>query len=119
GDQGLSLEMVQNPDILRGLVDDHTEDQILVDLVAGTDESDTAAVDYVRAQFLRNGVHLLVINDVSDDRAFVHDHTVVQIIGSRPGEASIGEEFHGTKDHVSQKVVAALADLLTDVESTP
>src|SRR5699024_11761067 len=85
---------------------------------AETGDSDTAAVDYARAKFLRKGVDLLVVNDVSDDRAFGHDHTVVQIIGSRSGEAAIGEEFHRTKDHVSQKVVAALADLLTDVEST-
>jgi phosphopantothenoylcysteine decarboxylase/phosphopantothenate--cysteine ligase len=118
GDQKLSLELVQNPDILRGLVDDRAEGQIIVGFAAETGDSDTAAVDYARAKFLRKGVDLLVFNDVSDDRAFGHDHTVVQIIGSRSGEAAIGEEFQGTKDHVSQKVVAALADLLTDVEST-
>src|SRR5699024_9998227 len=118
GDQGLSLELVQNPDILRGLVDDRAEGQIVVGFAAETRDSDTAGVDYAQAKFLRKGVDLLEFNDASDELAFVDDDTVVQIIGSRSGEAAIGEEFHGTKDHVSQKVVAALADLLTDVEST-
>ena len=79
GDQGLSLELVQNPDILRGLVDERLEGQIIVGFAAETGDADTAAVDYARAKFERKGVDLLVFNDVSDDRAFGHDHTVVQI----------------------------------------
>ncbi|WP_209324814.1 bifunctional phosphopantothenoylcysteine decarboxylase/phosphopantothenate--cysteine ligase CoaBC [Brevibacterium renqingii] len=118
GDDGLTLRLVQNPDILRGLVDDRPEGQIIVGFAAETGDPDTAAVDYARAKFLRKGVDLLVFNDVSSDRAFGHDHTAVQIIGSRAGETFVGEEFHGTKDDVSQKVIEAVIDQLTHVEST-
>jgi phosphopantothenoylcysteine decarboxylase/phosphopantothenate--cysteine ligase len=123
GDDGLTLRLVQNPDILRGLVDERSRQtrlrhQIIVGFAAETGDAATAALDYARAKFQRKGVDLLVFNDVSDDRAFGHDDTMVQIISSDRGEIVVGEEFHGSKDHVSQKVIAAVSDQFTHVEST-
>ena len=123
GDDGLTLRLVQNPDILRGLVDERGRqtrlgDQIIVGFAAETGDADTTALDYARAKFRRKGVDLLVFNDVSDDRAFGHDDTMVQIISSDDGEIAVGEEFVGSKDDVSQKVIAALSAQLTHVEST-
>lgn len=123
GDVGLTLRLTQNPDILRGLVDERSGQtglacQIIVGFAAETGDSDTTALDYARAKFERKGVDLLVFNDVSDDRAFGHDDTMVQIISSDRGDIVVGEEFHGSKDHVSQKVIAAVSDQITHVEST-
>ena len=123
GDEGLTLRLVQNPDILRGLVDERSRqtrlgDQIIVGFAAETGAAETTALDYARAKFQRKGVDLLVFNDVSDDQAFGHDDTMVQIITSDAGDINVGEEFHGSKDHVSQKVIAALSDQFTHVEST-
>ena len=123
GDEGLTLRLVQNPDILRGLVDERSRqtrlgDQIIVGFAAETGDAETTALDYARAKFRRKGVDLLVFNDVSDDQAFGHDDTMVQIITSDAGDINVGEEFHGSKDHVSQKVIAALSDQFTHVEST-
>ena len=123
GDEGLTLRLVQNPDILRGLVDERSRqtrlgDQIIVGFAAETGDAETTALDYARAKFRRKGVDLLVFNDVSDDQAFGHDDTMVQIITSDAGDIIVGEEFHGSKDHVSQKVIAALSDQFTHVEST-
>ena len=123
GDEGLTLRLVQNPDILRGLVDERSRqtrlgDQIIVGFAAETGDAETTALDYARAKFRRKGVDLLVFNDVSDDRAFGHDDTMVQIISAERGDIAVGEEFHGSKDHVSQKVIAAVSDQLTHVEST-
>ena len=123
GDDGLTLRLTQNPDILRGLVDERSGQtglacQIIVGFAAETGDSDTTALDYARAKFERKGVDLLVFNDVSDDRAFGHDDTMVQIISSDRGDIVVGEEFHGSKDHVSQKVIAAVSDQITHVEST-
>ena len=123
GDEGLTLRLVQNPDILRGLVDERSRqtrlgDQIIVGFAAETGDAETTALDYARAKFQRKGVDLLVFNDVSDDQAFGHDDTMVQIITSDAGDINVGEEFHGSKDHVSQKVIAALSDQFTHVEST-
>ncbi|UVI34498.1 bifunctional phosphopantothenoylcysteine decarboxylase/phosphopantothenate synthase [Brevibacterium spongiae] len=119
GDDGLTLRLVQNPDILRGLVDERVGAQIIVGFAAETGDAQSTALDYARAKFARKGVDLLVFNDVSNDRAFGHDHTAVQIIGSADGQTTIGEEFQGSKDDVSQKVIAALTEQLTDLESTP
>ena len=123
GDEGLTLRLVQNPDILRGLVDERSRqtrlgDQIIVGFAAETGDAETTALDYARAKFQRKGVDLLVFNDVSDDQAFGHDDTMVQIITSDAGDINVGEEFRGSKDHVSQKVIAALSDQFTHVEST-
>ena len=123
GDEGLTLRLVQNPDILRGLVDERSRqtrlgDQIIVGFAAETGDAETTALDYARAKFQRKGVDLLVFNDVSDDQAFGHDDTMVQIITSDACDINVGEEFHGSKDHVSQKVIAALSDQFTHVEST-
>lgn len=123
GDDGLTLRLVQNPDILRGLVDERGRQaglrhQIIVGFAAETGDAVTAAVDYARAKFERKGVDLLVFNDVSDDRAFGHDDTIVQIISSDRGEIVVDEEFHGSKDDVSQKVIGAVSDQFTHVEST-
>ncbi|WP_169252360.1 bifunctional phosphopantothenoylcysteine decarboxylase/phosphopantothenate--cysteine ligase CoaBC [Brevibacterium sp. 'Marine'] len=123
GDDGLTLRLTQNPDILRGLVAERSGQtglrrQIIVGFAAETGDSDTTALDYARAKFERKGVDLLVFNDVSDDRAFGHDDTMVQIISSDRGDIVVGEEFHGSKDHVSQKVIAAVSDQITHVEST-
>jgi phosphopantothenoylcysteine decarboxylase/phosphopantothenate--cysteine ligase len=118
GEEGLTLELVQNPDILRGLVDDRVPGQLIVGFAAETGDPTTTALDYARAKFARKGVDLLVFNDVSEDRAFGHDDTVIQVISSASGQTRVGEEFHGTKDHVSQKVIAALIDQFAHVEST-
>ena len=123
GDDGLTLRLTQNPDLLRGLVAERSgqtglASQIIVGFAAETGDSDTTALDYARAKFERKGVDLLVFNDVSDDRAFGHDDTMVQIISSDRGDIVVGEEFHGSKDHVSQKVIAAVSDQITHVEST-
>ena len=123
GDEGLTLRLVQNPDILRGLVDERSRqtrlrDQVIVGFAAETGDAETTALDYARAKFRRKGVDLLVFNDVSDDQAFGHDDTMVQIITSDAGDINVGEGFRGSKDHVSQKVIAALSDQFTHVEST-
>lgn len=123
GDEGLTLRLVQNPDILRGLVDERSRqtglcEQIIVGFAAETGDAGTTALDYARSKFQRKGVDLLVFNDVSDDRAFGHDDTMVQIVSAERGDIAVGEEFHGSKDHVSQKVIAAVSDQFTHVEST-
>ncbi|WP_210602311.1 bifunctional phosphopantothenoylcysteine decarboxylase/phosphopantothenate--cysteine ligase CoaBC [Brevibacterium oceani] len=118
GDEGLTLRLTQNPDVLRGLVDERVGTQLIVGFAAETGDRATSALDYATAKFDRKGADLLVFNDVSDDRAFGHDDTAVQIIASVDGQTKVGEEFHGTKDHVSQKVIAALTDQFAHVEST-
>lgn len=119
GDEGMSLSLVQNPDILAGLVTDRIPDQFIVGFAAETGDADHPAHDYAVAKFRRKGADLLVFNDVSGNRAFGHDVTEVIVLAADGTEVVEVGEFSGSKDDVAQKVVSVIADRLPPVESTP
>lgn len=119
GDEGMTLKLLQNPDVLVGLVQTRRSGQTIIGFAAETGDATQTALDYAKAKFRRKGVDLLVFNDVSDDRAFGHDDTVVQILRADGGDVLAGPEFSGTKDHVSEKVIEALVNRLECVESRP
>lgn len=119
GEDGLTLTLVQNPDVLVGLVAARRPGQIIVGFAAETGDSTHSALDYAKDKFRRKGADLLVFNDVSEDRAFGHDDTVVQILSSDGDEVLAGQEVRGSKDDVSQKVIDAVSRQFECVESTP
>ncbi|WP_231441092.1 bifunctional phosphopantothenoylcysteine decarboxylase/phosphopantothenate--cysteine ligase CoaBC [Brevibacterium zhoupengii] len=119
GGEGLTLNLVQNPDVLVGLVQSRPESQIIVGFAAETGDSHHSALDYAKAKFQRKGVDLLVFNNVSEDRAFGHDENAVQILSADGTAVIASAEFHGSKDDVSEKVIAALVNRMECVESTP
>ncbi|MGO1261814.1 bifunctional phosphopantothenoylcysteine decarboxylase/phosphopantothenate--cysteine ligase CoaBC [Brevibacterium aurantiacum] len=119
GGDGLTLSLVQNPDVLVGLVQSRPESQIIVGFAAETGDSHHGALDYAKAKFRRKGVDLLVFNNVSEDRAFGHDDNAVQILSADGTDVDASVEFHGSKDDVSEKVIAALVNRMECVESTP
>ena len=118
GEDGLTLTLVQNPDVLVGLVAARRPGQIIVGFAAETGDSTHSALDYAKDKFRRKGADLLVFNDVSEDRAFGHDDTVVQILSADGDEVLAGEEVRGSKDDVSQKVIDAVSRQFECVEST-
>lgn len=118
GDEGMTLSLVQNPDVLVGLVGSRRESQVIIGFAAETGDSHHTALDYAKAKFRRKGVDFLVFNNVSDDRAFGHDDNAVQILSADGDEVAASTEFTGSKDDVSEKVIEALADRLECVEST-
>lgn len=143
GGDGVTLTLVQNPDVLVGLVGSRRAGQLIVGFAAETGDITHTALDYAKAKLLRKDVDLLIFNDVSDDRAFGHDDTVVQVLSASDGstvpaqsssaaattgdavrstdadEVVVGPEIQGAKDHVSQKVIEAIGTRLQCVESTP
>ncbi|SMX69742.1 Phosphopantothenate-cysteine ligase /Phosphopantothenoylcysteine decarboxylase [Brevibacterium aurantiacum] len=119
GGDGRTLSLVQNPDVLVGLVQSRPESQIIVGFAAETGDSHHSALDYAKAKFRRKGVDLLVFNNVSEDRAFGHDDNAVQILSADGTDVDASVEFHGSKDDVSEKVIAALVNRMECVESTP
>lgn len=119
GDEGMTLSLVQNPDVLVGLVESRRESQIIIGFAAETGDSHHSALDYAKAKFRRKGVDVLVFNNVSDDRAFGHDDNAVQILTADGDEVAASMEFRGSKDDVSEKVIEALATRMECVESTP
>ncbi|MGO2859763.1 MAG: bifunctional phosphopantothenoylcysteine decarboxylase/phosphopantothenate--cysteine ligase CoaBC [Brevibacterium sp.] len=119
GENGMTLTLVQNPDVLVGLVAARRPGQIIVGFAAETGDRTHSALDYAKDKFRRKGADLLVFNDVSEDRAFGHDDTVVQILSSDGDEVLAGQEVRGSKDDVSQKVIDAVSRQFECVESTP
>lgn len=118
GAEGMVLTLVQNPDVLVGLVAARRPGQIIVGFAAETGDRSRSALDYAKDKFRRKGADLLVFNDVSEDRAFGQDDNVVQILCAAGDEVLAGEEVRGSKDDVSQKVIEALSRQFECVEST-
>ena len=112
GDAGLRLELVQNPDILAGLVRTRTPGQLIVGFAAETGSPDAGIEELARAKLLRKGCDLLVLNDVSAGQAFGTESNSV-ILYARTGD-TVTEvaRASGTKAEVSQKVISGLVSVL-------
>lgn len=109
------IELVQNPDILAGLVHDRELDhsrrgQVIVGFAAETGDDSADVLTHGKAKLAAKGVDLLVVNDVSGGKVFGRDRTRATIL-TRAGAA---HEVQGTKDTLAQAVwdvvVRGLAD---------
>ncbi len=92
-EDGITLEMVRNPDILASLVRDRQGDErpFLVGFAAETGDAEGDVIAHARRKLDRKGCDLLVANDVSSGGTFaadvstihllVPDHTDVRTIG--------------------------------------
>ncbi len=70
GDEGLSLDLVQNPDILATLARDRREGQTIVGFAAETAQTDDELIAKGRAKRRRKGVDLLAVNAVGWTKGF-------------------------------------------------
>lgn len=121
GDSGLTIELVQNPDILAGLVDTRAEGQTIIGFAAETGSPDASAEQLAQQKLLRKGCDMLVLNDVSAGQAFDRDDNSLVVYeridadaseGGTAGEsAGVREVLRtaGSKENVSQEVMAAVA----------
>lgn len=121
GDSGLTIELVQNPDILAGLVDTRAEGQTIIGFAAETGSPDASAEELAQQKLLRKGCDMLVLNDVSAGQAFDRDDNSLVVYeridadaseGGTAGEsAGVREVLRtaGSKENVSQEVMAAVA----------
>ena len=127
------IELVRNPDILKGLVEDRrsrakdrrapeqggqqasaSEDadvlpRLIVGFAAETGDENASVLEYGRAKLQRKGADLLVVNEVSETRGFgTPDNTVVVLAadGEDAGEIS------GSKRYVSEFIVDAIVERL-------
>ncbi len=80
GDQGFTLEMNKNPDILQELCAGRRDGQVIVGFAAETGDSAANALDYGRAKLAAKGVDLLVVNDVSGGQVFGAEDTAATIM---------------------------------------
>ena len=62
----LTVELVQNPDVLRALVEARSPGQVLVGFAAETGDADGDVLHHGRAKLARKGCDLLVVNEVGE-----------------------------------------------------
>ena len=107
GGESLTLELVQNPDILRGVVEARDADreragQTIVGFAAETVESADELLARARAKRERKGVDLLVVNEVGWQQGFEASENAVVVI-DRTG--AVVAETAGAKGAVAATVI--------------
>jgi phosphopantothenoylcysteine decarboxylase/phosphopantothenate--cysteine ligase len=103
----LTVELVQNPDVLRALVAARHEGQVLVGFAAETGDADGTVLEHGRAKLARKGCDLLVVNEVGEDghpTGFEGTDNAATVLGA---DGSTTDVPLGSKD--------ALADVVWDL----
>jgi len=81
-----TVELVQNPDILAGLVRARAADgrstPVIVGFAAETGDDNGGVLDHARAKLARKGCDLLVVNDVGGGRVFGEPENEAMILGA-------------------------------------
>lgn len=107
------LELVQNPDVLAGLVADPPRGdgrrQVVVGFAAETGDDTGGVLDHGRAKARRKGADLLAVNAVGGGRGFGAEHNAVTVLDAR-GEVVATAE--GSKDAVSDGLWDAVVRVL-------
>lgn len=102
------LTLVQNPDILRDLVQRRgdADAPLIVGFAAETGDDDGGVLDHARAKLARKGTDYLVVNDVSEGKAFDRAENEVVILGS---DDSAVEIPYGPKIAVAHAICDTIA----------
>jgi phosphopantothenoylcysteine decarboxylase/phosphopantothenate--cysteine ligase len=101
-DEGLTLELVRNPDILAGLGHAPHDGTLLVGFAAETEPDDEQLLALGRAKREAKGADLLVVNRVGWAEGFATDENTVVVIG-RSG--AVVTRAHGTKMSVADDIL--------------
>ena len=111
---GLRVELVENPDIVKGLVAarDARGDRspFIVSFAAETGDATGSVMDHARTKFASKGSDLQVVNEVGPDLTFGKDETTVHLLRRDSDEvATVGPT---TKDAVADALWDAISPSL-------
>lgn len=109
---GLRLELVENPDIVKGLVAsrDGSRRPVIVSFAAETGDASGSVMDHARAKFAKKGSDLQVVNEVGRDLAFGRDDNTVHLLRRDvPEVVTVGP---AGKDVIAGAVLDVVEDLL-------
>jgi phosphopantothenoylcysteine decarboxylase/phosphopantothenate--cysteine ligase len=111
---GLRVELVENPDIVRGLVAAREARgaavPFIVSFAAETGDARGSVMDHARAKFARKGSDLLVVNEVGTDLTFGKDDTTVHVL--RRGSDAVTTVGPTSKDAVADALWDTISPLL-------
>lgn len=109
GDNGMTLELVTNPDILKALVGRRSQGQVIVGFAAETGDATATVLEHGRAKLRRKGCDLLAVNEVGPDKGFGTSDNDVMLI-SATGE---DRRLTGSKLEVAHGILSAVAEQLS------
>ena len=106
-DQGdaLTLTLVKNPDILRGLVEARVAGQTIIGFAAETETDDDARIQLARRKLAAKGCDLLILNRVGWAETFGAERTTVVVLDSA---GDIVAEAGGSKRSVADRILDLL-----------
>jgi len=111
---GLHVELVENPDIVRGLVAARdargTGSPFIVSFAAETGDAHGTVMEHARAKFGRKGSDLQVVNEVGADLTFGKDDTTVHLL--RRGSDAVTTVGPASKDAVADALWDTISPLL-------
>ncbi|TQM58318.1 bifunctional phosphopantothenoylcysteine decarboxylase/phosphopantothenate--cysteine ligase CoaBC [Humibacillus xanthopallidus] len=111
---GLRVELVENPDIVRGLVEQRaaqgSDRPIVVSFAAETGDAQGSVMDHARAKFARKGSDVQVVNEVGRDLTFGQDETTVHVL--RRGSDAVVTVGPASKDVVADALWDTVSAML-------
>ena len=108
------LELVENPDILKGLVKrrdsgEINKDAVIVGFAAETGDDNTSVLEYAQQKFHRKGCDVLMANEVGEGKVFGQPTSAGWIL-RRNAEPVVVE--HGSKQVVAAQILDAVNEIL-------
>ena len=99
GDEGMTLHLVQNPDILAGLVADRAPGQTVVGFAAETAPTEEELLEKGRSKRRRKGVDLLAVNEVGWSKGFESGENLLVFLDAHDAVAARAQ---GSKREVAE-----------------
>ena len=104
-----TIELVQNPDILAGLVAQRpSADTVIVGFAAETGDENGSVLDHARAKLARKGCDLLVVNDVGGGKVFGQSENEAVVLGADGSSQAVPRGSKAALAHVIWDRVGAL-----------
>ncbi len=91
GQEGLTLELVQNPDILASLVRNRNPEQTIVGFAAETATTDEELIEKGRAKRRRKGVDLLAVNEIGWAKGFEAADNELMVLDARDDVVALAQ----------------------------
>ncbi|SIT77988.1 bifunctional phosphopantothenoylcysteine decarboxylase/phosphopantothenate--cysteine ligase CoaBC [Microbacterium sp. RU33B] len=113
---GLTLELVENADIVAGLARDAPAGRTVVAFAAETPQEGETLVERARRKALRKGVDLLAANEVGWDKGFEGAENALVFVD---GRGVVRGESAGTKREVAEALWDAVIAVRRDTRATP
>jgi len=107
---GLTIELVRNPDILAGLGAAPHDGTLLVGFAAETEPDDERLLELGRAKRRAKGADLLVVNRVGWTEGFAADENSVVVVDR---DDTVVTRLHGTKTSVADGILDVVVSKLT------